>query len=37
MANKNTMRNRVWRDGYGEKRGVKIDTTKKSKEQKGKK
>ena len=29
MANKNTMRNRVWRDGYKQKRGHKVDTSKK--------
>ena len=27
MANKNTMRNRRWRDGYREKRGVKVNTS----------
>jgi hypothetical protein len=29
MANKNTIRVRKERDGYGVKRGVKVDTTKK--------
>jgi hypothetical protein len=32
MANKNTMRVRKWRDNYGVKTGIKVDTSKKKKE-----
>jgi len=34
MANKNTMRYRRERDGYGVKRGVKVDTSKKKEKKK---
>jgi hypothetical protein len=36
MANKNTMRNRNWRDGYGQKRGVAIVTKRQPKDEKRK-
>jgi hypothetical protein len=36
MANKNTMRNRTWRDGYGQKRGVAIVTKRQPKDEKRK-